>query len=58
MSIAIQLDHADGEIAKRFFEAITLEYWQTSKPWIERRRAEKHNPRLFNELQTLAEMWS
>ncbi|MGB8413557.1 MAG: DUF4760 domain-containing protein [Candidatus Binatus sp.] len=58
MSLAIQLGHVDGEIAKRFFRGMVIEYWQTAKPWIESRRAGKHNPRLLIEFEWLARTWS
>jgi hypothetical protein len=58
MSLAIQLGHVDGEIAKRFFRGIALEYWQTAKPWIDTRRAGKHNPRLLIEFENLSKLWT
>jgi len=58
MSIAIELGHADNAIARRFFKSIALHYWQITKPWIEKRRATKNNPRLICEFETLAKNWS
>ena len=58
MSIAIQIGHADEEIAKRFFREMIVDYWQISEPWIKNRRGEKKNPRLLLEFQKLAAKWS
>jgi hypothetical protein len=58
LSLAIQLGHVDDNIAKRFFRGLVLDFWQTARPWIETRRAARHNPRLLKEIQTLAELWS
>jgi hypothetical protein len=58
LSIAIQLDHADDAIARRFFRSIVVHYWQVTEPWVKKRRAAKSNSRLLCEFQTLAESWS
>lgn len=58
MSLAIQINQADDLTAKRFFRGIVVEHWQVAEQWIKRRRAEKNNPRLFIELESLAKQWS
>jgi Domain of unknown function (DUF4760) len=58
MSIAIQLDHVDDAVARRFFRSITINYWQMTEPWIKNRRAGKQNTRLLIEFEELAKRWS
>ena len=57
MAIAVETTIADEEILKRFFRSIVLEYWHITGPFIEARRAEVNNPRLFLETEWLFQRW-
>ena len=58
LSIAIQKDLVDEEFARLFFRGIVVGFWQNGQGFIETRRAERGNPRLFTELQKLFVQWS
>ena len=57
MSIAIQKDIADDEIVKLFFRSILTEYWHGAEGFIKKRRAERNNARLAQEIEWLYERW-
>ena len=57
VSVQVQLEKIDEEVLVRFFRSIFLGYWQLSKPWIDYRRAERNNSRLYSEIEKLHERW-
>jgi hypothetical protein len=57
MAIAIQLEVADEETARRFFRGIVVTYYDALRGWIEKRRSERSNPRFFREIEWVWERW-
>lgn len=57
MAAAVRTDYADEETLKRLFRSLLAEYWHAMKAFMERRRAERLNPRLMQEMEWLFERW-
>lgn len=45
------------KLAKRFFRAIIIDYWEATKNFILHLREETQNPELFVEFEVLAKIW-
>lgn len=54
LAIAIKMNLADEEICKMFFRTIVGRYWHLGEGYIRKRRAERENSRLFQEMEWLA----
>jgi len=57
LSIAIGCGTVDDDTARLFFRAIVIEYWHATESYTKKRRAEKGNPRLYLEFETLYGRW-
>lgn len=57
LSIAIEMQAADEETARRFFRSVVLEYWHLSEDMLKRSRAEHGNARLYREFEALYQRW-
>lgn len=58
LSVAIQVEAADNDTARRFFRSLLMEYWHVMREFIEARRADRQNDRLLRELQWLFSDWT
>lgn len=58
MAVGIRMELADEEVCKRFFQTLVTRYWHTVEGCIRKRRAERENARLFQEMEWLAQRWS
>lgn len=58
LSVAIQKDIADEEIAKKLFHSVVAEYWHTAEAFVKSRRAERANTRLLAEVEWLFKRWN
>jgi len=53
LAVAIALELAEDETAKRFFRSIASQYWNAAEAFIRNKRAERNNARLYQELEWL-----
>ncbi len=58
IGLASHEEFVDEETLKLYFRAIVTRLWTAFSQYIERRRAEVQNPRLYVELQKVHERWS
>ena len=57
MSVALQEEIIDEQVAKRFFRSMVLQYWHCSEQLVKTRRSERSNSRIFCELEWLFNRW-
>lgn len=58
LAITLEMGLLEEDICKRFFKTIVAGYWHAVEPYIRKRRAERENPRLYQEMEWLARRWS
>lgn len=58
LSIAIQTDIADDELARRFFRSVLIEFWHVTEGFVKARRAERQNARLLQDFEWLFKQWA
>lgn len=57
LSIAVQTGVAEEDTARRFFRSISVEYWHAVEDFVRKRRAERQNTRLSQEMEWLFNRW-
>jgi hypothetical protein len=58
LSVAIQNDMTEEEVAKRLFRSLVNECWHSAEAFVKKRRAERNNSRLLAELEWLFKRWN
>ncbi len=58
LAVAIRLGLADEEVVKRGFRGPITRTWHRTKKFVESRRSERNNARIWQELEWLSQRWA